>query len=136
MSFINKTTAFGTESLFSENGHLIGSSTPSPFNLGTNFFEPNGSFGSRDVQSAFGTSHFDKNGDFKGFSNEDAFGNVHFRDVDGNHSFAQENIMGASIFENGTLVKRIVGDSEDSLELAQNFMSRSLDLGDDLVDFL
>ncbi|CAM2771869.1 hypothetical protein [Vibrio rarus] len=136
MSFINKTTTFGTQSLFSQEGQLIGSSTPTPFNLGTNYFEANGSFGGRDVDSAFGTSHFDQDGSFKGFSNEDAFGNTHFHGVDGGHSFAQENVMGASVFENGTLVKSIIGDSEDSMELAQNFMSGALSLSDDLVDFI
>lgn len=136
MSFINKTTAFGTQSLFSEGGQLIGSSTPSPFNLGTNFYEANGAFGGRDVDNAFGTSHFDHNGSFKGFSNEDGFGNTHFHGVNGSHSFAQENVMGTSVFQDGSLVKSIIGDSEDSMELAQNFMSGAFVFGDDLVDVI
>ncbi|MFA0117074.1 hypothetical protein AB4525_15745 [Vibrio breoganii] len=136
MSLINKTTAFGTQSLFRDDGQLIGSSIPSPFNLGTNFFEANGSFGGRDVESAFGTSHYDQDGSFKGFSNEDAFGSTHFHGVDGNHSFAQENAMGTSVFENGALVKSIVGDSDDSMALAQNFMSGALGFDEDLVDII
>jgi len=45
-------------------------------------------------------------------------------------------VMGTSVFENGNLVKSIIGDSDDSMELAQNFMSGAMNFGDDLVDFV
>ncbi|MDA0149311.1 hypothetical protein [Vibrio sp. LaRot3] len=137
MSFIQKTTMFDTQSLFSANGQIIGSSIQSPFNLGTHYYQPGSpSPTHHEVENAFGTNHYDGSGQYLGTTREDALGNKHFNGADGSHSFVQENAMGANVFENGVLTKSIVGDSTDAHELASNFMSGAVDLSDDLVDLI
>lgn len=138
MAFINKTTGFGTTSLFSQNGTLIGSSTPSTFNLGTVYHQPFQSMPNhREIETQSGSSvHLDSNGGFRGISYKDQLGNSHFSGTDGQFRNTINTTSGANVYENGSLVKRFVGNSTDANQLAESFSQGALNLSDDLVDVI
>ena len=135
MAIIQSTTRFGTTSLFN-NGQLVGLSSPSAYGMGSITHAPFQSTPSEktvDHQSGM-TSHYDGNGRYTGSSFKDQLGNKHFTDTSGDRVDIHAGQFGVDMTGPGGVFKRIIGDSDDAMELATKYASGAIDHGQDLID--